>query len=142
MLYLYRSNAIFLQHFRRYFYGSYFLCGTESVNRKGKREKNQYLDVCACCLIYFEIYFLIRTCGRKRYFCKRIEEVLNSLSFWNSSIMAGCFSFLLYRSKQSGIILYRQWSSTIFERKEKDKQNEFTHNGTYYKIIYRPRTFG
>jgi len=63
MLYLYRGNAVLLQHFRGYFHGRDLLCGAESVHREGKREESQRADVCAGGIIYPEIYLPVEEVG-------------------------------------------------------------------------------
>ena len=40
-IYLYLGNALLLQHFRGYFHGSDFLCGSEPADRKNKRKESQ-----------------------------------------------------------------------------------------------------
>lgn len=63
MLYLYRGNAVLLQHFRGYLHGRDLLCGAESVHRESKREESQRADVCAGGIIYPEIYLLVEEVG-------------------------------------------------------------------------------
>ena len=66
MLYLYRGNAVFLQHIRRYFHGRDLLCSAEPSYRQNKREKDQHTDVCAGGIIYPEVYIPVKPNPRHR----------------------------------------------------------------------------
>ena len=60
MLHLYPGYAIFLQHLRRYLYGSDFLRDPESDDWKGKRKEDQRINVCTCGIIHIEIYLSVK----------------------------------------------------------------------------------
>lgn len=60
MLYLYDSDAVLLQYFRRDFHGGYFLCGAASDYRQGEGEKDQHSDVYLGGLIYSKVSLLVR----------------------------------------------------------------------------------
>ncbi len=59
MLHLYWSDALLLQYFRGDFHGRDLIRGTESADWKGKREKDQPVDVYSGSIICTEIYILV-----------------------------------------------------------------------------------
>ena len=73
MLYLYRSNAVFLQHFRRNCYGSHHLCCDQSCSRKSKRKEDEFIDDHPCCSVCRKIFLVIKI--HDHSFGKKIERI-------------------------------------------------------------------
>ena len=108
MLHLYPGYAIFLQHLRRYLYGSDFLRDPESDDWKGKRKEDQRINVCTCGIIHIEIYLSVKYNRKWRTKKRSVFPVF----------------FLTYKS--------------IRKIHEGEQTYEFTYDGTYYKGLYRP----
>lgn len=114
MLHLYSGYAIFLQHFRRYLYGSYLLCDPEFDDWKSKRKEDQRINVCTYGIIHIEICLSVKYNRKRR--TKR-DRSFRSL-FWPVRHFTGTADGKI-RKAYEGELKY-----------------EFTYDGAYYEGLY------
>lgn len=113
MLYLHRSNAVLLQHFRGYCYGCYLLCCNSAPERKSKREKDQRNHVHSCRSVCPEIPSSVISDFRYRRICpsgqaKFPDRTDGESCFYHSPSVAHHKSACLFRfySVRQALFLY------------------------------------